>query len=390
MNKVDPYSILEYRIRTGFYAQGAWLAPERELSRELGVHRQAIRRAVARLSEAGLLERRAGHRPIVRLPENGMPFPRTVAFLMGNEPLFHAFQTVLKGCEPEIVEAGYRLVFMDTHAATNEASTEIEGNALDNLLAHPVAGLVIWCQNVVNSLPKLQALQKAGTVIVCIDRDVPGLEADFVGVDNQDASRRAVEHLYNIGHRRIALFTLDEYTSAVVERERGFHATVNRLGLKSEDCPLIRITGGALNPVEVVAEVAHRILTHPNRPTAVFAVNDILAWRLLRAVNESGRSVPGDLAIIGFDDIEPKAMHKPLLTTMRQPFERIGYYAARMFLERMRTPSLPIRHVLLDTPLVVRASTASDPDLLPEPPRDPTAKENADGLATRVSNAIIS
>ncbi len=389
MNKVDPYSILEYRIRTGFYAQGAWLAPERELSRELGVHRQAIRRAVARLSEAGLLERRAGHRPIVRLPESGMPFPRTVAFLMGNEPLFHAFQTVLKGCEPEMVEAGYRLVFMDTHAANNEASSEIEGRALDNLLAHPVAGLVIWCQDIVNSLPKLQALQKAGTVIVCIDRNVPGLEADFVGVDNLDASRRAVEHLYQKGHRRIALMTLDEYTSAVVERERGFHATVSRLGLKTDDCPLIRITGGAPNPADIAAGVAYKILTHPNRPTAVFAVNDILAWRLMRALTESGRSVPNELAIVGFDDIEPKAMHKPLLTTMRQPFERIGYYAARMFLERMQTPSLPIRHVLLDTPLVVRASTASDPDLLPEPPRDSSAKKTAGGLAIRVSNAIL-
>jgi len=152
---------------------------------------------------------------------------------------------------------------------------------------------------------------------------------------------------------------------------------------------MIRITGGAPNPAEVASEVIRQIISHPNRPTAVFAVNDILAWRLMRAMTESGRSVPGDLAIVGFDDIEPKAMHKPLLTTMRQPFERIGYYAARMLLERMQTPSLPIRHVLLDTPLVVRASTASDPDLLPEPPRDSSAKKTAGALAIRVSNAII-
>jgi DNA-binding LacI/PurR family transcriptional regulator len=388
LKKLDPYPILESRIRAGVYAQGAWLTPERELAREFGVHRQAIRRAVARLSEMGLLERRAGHRPIVRRPDSIEPPPNIVAFLMGNEPLFRSFQAILKGCEQELVGAGYRLMFVDTYAESEEATQEVEGRALDSLLAHPVAGLIIWCQDPEFSLSRLQSLRNAGTAIVTVDRLVPGLDVDFVGVDNFDAARRAVEHLQQLGHRRIALVTLNEHTSAVSERERGFRAAMSRPGYEFDDSLVFRTPDGDADRDQIAAITVEKLLASPNRPTAAFAVNDILAWRLVHALTVAGKTVPGDLAIVGFDDIEARAMHRPVLTTIRQPYEGIGRHAAILLRQRMAAPQLPIRHVLLDTPLIVRASTVPETVQLAELPEETWSSQTANALTTRVPNAL--
>lgn len=362
MRRLDPYSILEIRIRSGVYPAGTWLATERQLAEELGVHRQAIRTAVAKLSDVGLLERRPGHRPVIRRSEAHSASRNTVALLMGADPVFRPFQQVLRGCERELGSLGYRMVFMDTLGRDDHHTHEVEMRALDSLIQHPLTGVIVWCQDPHGSLPRLERLRASGTALVTIDRVVPGLEADFVGVDNVRAAEHAVEHLWELGHRRIAFITQVLDVSTVVDREIGYRSALRHLGLDIDESIIFRLDPVVSTPEERYQAIARQLIGNPDRPTALFAINDMVAWRLLHTMTAAGIRVPQDIAIVGFDDIEAWAMHRPVLTTVRQPYEGMGRHAANLLLQRLKAPDAPVRHLLLDTSLAVRSTTVAGAD----------------------------
>lgn len=357
MKGFEPYPILESRIRTGVYPAGTWLPTERDLSEEFGVHRNVVRRAIARLGDAGLVERRPGHRPVVRRPEGAQADPRTIALVMGNEPMFHAFQPIMRGCEREASEHGYRLIYMDTFAIEPEATRRREADALHSLLCNPVAGAVIWSLKPGATSEIVRELQEAGTPVVAIDRPLTDCPTDFVGVDNVRGATEMVEHLLGAGRRRIRHLTLGGEGAPIWDRLEGYRRAMRAAGFAEVPEPLTvtaeELEGPRLD--EVVAEM----LNGAEPPDAVFAVNDIVAWRLVHALRRAGARVPEDIAVAGFDDIEAPTLHHPFLTTIRQPFEDMGRHAAALLVRRIENPREPLRHVLLGTSLVVRASTAA-------------------------------
>lgn len=306
------------------------------------------------------MDRKPGHRPVIRRGDVAVASANTVALLMGADPIFRPFQQVLRGCERELGSLGYRMVFMDTMGRDNPSTREREFRALDSLLEHPVAGLAIWCQSPVASLPRLEQLRATGMPIVALDRFIRHLDADFVAVDNFSAAAHAVDHLTELGHERIGLITLPDASTSVIDRENGFRAALDRRGLLLEESNIFRLPESPASGEEDYEEIAESIFGNPTRPTAVFAVNDVLAWRLLSVICAGGKRVPEDLAIVGFDDLEAWAMHRPVLTTIKLPYEDIGRHAASLLLQRLKTPDAPIRHLLLDTSLVVRSSTVGD------------------------------
>jgi DNA-binding LacI/PurR family transcriptional regulator len=106
------------------------------------------------------------------------------------------------------------------------------------------------------------------------------------------------------------------------------------------------------------SEIVERLLSLSEPPTAVFAVTDYIALAVVHALQERGLRVPEDMAVVGFDDLEQWFPQKPFLTTVRQPFMRIGAEAARMLLQRLQGGATSrYRHVLLEASLIVRQST---------------------------------
>ena len=91
-------------------------------------------------------------------------------------------------------------------------------------------------------------------------------------------------------------------------------------------------------------------------PTAIFVVNDLYAFRLIKALELLGLKVPRDISVIGFDDMEPGSLEESMLTTVRQPFMEIGRAAARLLMQRLEEPDAPTCQVLLRTHLVQRSS----------------------------------
>ncbi len=104
--------------------------------------------------------------------------------------------------------------------------------------------------------------------------------------------------------------------------------------------------------------MARRFLSRADRPTAIFAQNDLMAVATLRAALEMGLRVPDDLSIVGFDDVEPASLVNPALTTVSQPLQEIGRLAVTVLFRQLAGETLDARRVELSTRLVVRASTA--------------------------------
>lgn len=179
---------------------------------------------------------------------------------------------------------------------------------------------------------------------------------DVVRTDDLAGGRLAGKHLLDRGHTRIAFLgegwlTPHDHQSQCEQRLAGLRAALDAAGL-SLDPAHLRFSSNDLDEARAVAVT---LLDSPDRPTAVFAHDDLLAAATLQAAQQLNLAVPSDLAVVGFDDSD---VARGLgLTTVRQPFEGSGQVAAKALLDRMADPSLPTRTTVLDLTLVHRATT---------------------------------
>ncbi|PYE50570.1 LacI family DNA-binding transcriptional regulator [Deinococcus yavapaiensis] len=176
-----------------------------------------------------------------------------------------------------------------------------------------------------------------------------------VQVDNHAGGYLATRHLVELGHTRIAHLAGKHDTTLrdALDRQAGYHAALRDAGLSAPDAYLQQ---GEFS--ETGGELATRILLAlPERPTAIFAANDLSAIGALRAASALGLRVPEDLSIVGFDDIHAAAVTDPPLTTVRQPLEEIGQAAVQLLIQLTRGQSAD-PHVRFPATLVTRGSTA--------------------------------
>jgi len=176
---------------------------------------------------------------------------------------------------------------------------------------------------------------------------------DHVGGDNQGGARQAVEHLIDLGHRRIGFIQGPADTPTSERRLAGFQQALELAGLVIDERLLM--------VVDYTREAGRQgmaaLLEAEPPPTAVFCANDVIALGALEAAKECGCDVPGDVSIVGFDDIDEAVHTSPPLTTIRQPPRRLGKAAAEMLMERIEGRDEP-RRIFYDSSLIVRESTA--------------------------------
>jgi DNA-binding LacI/PurR family transcriptional regulator len=174
-----------------------------------------------------------------------------------------------------------------------------------------------------------------------------------IHADDYRGTLGAMQHLLALGHRRIGVLGSVLRPFAVEERLRGVHAALAGHGLALEEGML------ALGDfsIESGEQAGHALLTRSKRPSAIFALNDRMALGVMRAARELGISVPGELSIIGFDDIPMAAMALPPLTTVRQPGFALGGAAAQALFALLGGDAPPPAAVV-PTELIVRGTTA--------------------------------
>lgn len=190
--------------------------------------------------------------------------------------------------------------------------------------------------------------------IVVIDLTTRDIPTDAVLFDNFKGGWLATRHLLDLGHRRIACITGPSRESVRRNRELGYKQALAEASVPV-DHALVR--EGDFKPGSAYQHTLD-LLRLPDPPTAIFASNDLMAMGALRAARELGRSVPDELSVVGFDNIELAAFTVPALTTIHIPKNEMGQAAARLLLARIEKPDRPIEKAVVEIELVVRESTA--------------------------------
>jgi LacI family transcriptional regulator len=189
-------------------------------------------------------------------------------------------------------------------------------------------------------------------------------------LDNKRAGRLALEHLANLGHQRIALVKGHPGSADTEDRWRGIYEAAKSLGIEIDPKLTIQLQRRSFPPAPPIPEegymYAQKLLARKAAFTALFAFNDIAAIGAMGAFRDAGLQIPGDISIIGFDDIQAAAFLNPPLTTIRQPLQRMGDLAAKTLLRRIREGDTNPEEVFVNPELVIRESTA--------PPKSSSAK----------------
>jgi DNA-binding LacI/PurR family transcriptional regulator len=354
-------SVLTKRIQSGDYREGEWLPSERALADEFNVSRILIRAAVKELERQTLVSCAAYRRPLVRSrfpvapPEAGTP---SIALWIwpgygwpGSAMMIHGVQ--------EALGERYRLVLGNTTGNGNEPMVAAEARFLRRVCQdRDIRGIILSFMGTEINRSYLEPLRASGIPLVFLDHNPPsGFDADYVGVNNKRGAEQAVRHLLSLGHTRIGHVSNDAPFSTVAERHAGYRRALERAGIPYRPEFVVRDPGPS-DPEKGCGEVIARLLDQPEPPTALFAVNDITAYRTIYALRERGLRVPEDVSVVGFDGIERWMPAAPFLTTMYQPFDEIGAQAVELLTERIeRGPETPYRHVIMDVPLVIQNST---------------------------------
>lgn len=257
------------------------------------------------------------------------------------------FAEVVDGIEERALEAGYRALFN-----TGNRVAARESIAIDTLLQLRADGLVL-------AGPVLAAADivaaSTSVPVVLVARSVRGRRVDSVMNDDRTGAGLVVEHLVQLGHRRIA--HVDGGAGAGSRRRRnGYEAAMRRHGLER----YLRVAAGDYTEEGGAAGVAE-LLHGGEPPTAVFAANDLAAVGALQTLLERGLAVPGDMSLVGYDNTALAALGHVALTTIDQPRREMGRTAAGLLLERLDGSRRGVRNLVMEPRLVVRGSTGPPP-----------------------------
>ncbi|RIJ52361.1 LacI family transcriptional regulator [Clavibacter lycopersici] len=182
--------------------------------------------------------------------------------------------------------------------------------------------------------------------------DLPSVESDSLG-----GALQATRHLIELGHRRIGFLAGRPDLRSASLREAGYRRALQDAGI-AFDPVLVR---AGLFLTAAAREPARALLSMPDRPTAIFAANDLSGIAILQVAAELGIRVPEDLSVIGFDDIPEASQMTPPLTTIRQPMQRLGTTAVDLLMSLMAGTEPDAMRVQLPTRLVRRATTGPPP-----------------------------
>lgn len=257
------------------------------------------------------------------------------------------FASVAYNIERSASDFGYNIILCNSEWDRGE-----ERFHLQDLLARRVDGLI--CISAEMTADEIAPVVQSGTPVVMFERPMPGINLDGVGIDNERGAYLAVEHLISMGHRRIGFITGMGFSTVSTTRLRGCERALadNELALD----PSLIVAGDYT--AESGCRAIERLLKLPERPTAVFAFNDLMALGAMQVAEEKGVRIPDDLAVVGFDGIAFSQYANPSLTTVRQPLKEMGRIAVEMLLDRIRGDGPgDAQYTRLEPELVVRESS---------------------------------
>jgi LacI family transcriptional regulator len=249
---------------------------------------------------------------------------------------------ILKGVGQALGDSRYDLL---AYSGTRGTAEGWERRSLSRLSGTLIDGAIMVTPTVVNV--------NAEVPVVAIDphtgpADLPTVECDSFG-----GALQATRHLIELGHSRIGFIAGRPDLRSSIARDAGYRRALAVAGIPLD--PAL-VGSGSYQP-DAVRLAALEMLRRPDRPTAIFAANDISGLEIVRVASELGLDVPRDLSVIGFDDVPEASKATPALSTVRQPMQVLGAEAVRMLLELMDGSTPSVTHVKLPTRLIARGTT---------------------------------
>ncbi len=359
------------RILSGVYPAGSQLPTEKELVDEFQASRLTISKGLSNLVGEGLITRTRGRGSFINRPQSSLSREQDVA--TRHEPGILKFISppisagddvrvrhgVLEGMRDTVHAAGYTVGVDFFHSVEDELELLREYTRPLN------DGFVIWSVQHPAITEQLTMMKKAGFPFVLVDSFFPDFPADSVLTDNAAGAEAVVRHLYNLGHRRIAYLTAPTSRLSLSERLAGALGAFARYGLEFDGRVGI-IPGIETVNVQEMNDSQQEFVNHwlrglfaqPQKPTALFCSNDALAIAVCRMLEELKLNVPGDVSVVGFDNINQTAWLPVPLTTVAHDFYQIGRIAGDILLKRRQGENAAPLQYRVTPELIVRDSTA--------------------------------
>ncbi|HEV7899157.1 MAG TPA: LacI family DNA-binding transcriptional regulator [Planosporangium sp.] len=257
------------------------------------------------------------------------------------------FPPIVRGIEDILGPAGYSAWIVNTDNDPKREESQIQ-----SLRSRQVEGLIVATARLEH--PLLEQLHAQGLPMVLVNRRMAGSDIASVTADDATGIANAIRHLVDLGHRRIAHLAGPQDTSTGRVRRSAFQQALRDHGLDDDpalvaQCDYWTESAGA--------RAFRELLDGDARFSAVIAGNDLLALGCYDVITERGLSCPGDISVVGYNDMPFIDKMHPPLTSMRVPHYEVGAESARMLLDTLRDPSRHPRSVLLPVSLVVRRST---------------------------------
>lgn len=234
------------------------------------------------------------------------------------------YPDLVVGVEDVVEPAGFTLLL-----GSSKSDPRKEASIVRSMIRRRVDGLIL--SSVRMNVSEISVVVKSGIPLVLASRNLREHVADTVIVDNVAGAKLAVEHLYRLGHRRIGHVAGPLDVTPFLDRLRGYREGLQEAGLQLDES---LITSVGSSPEEG-AKAARMLLDRPDRPTALFVANDNMALGVLDAASELGLDVPGDVSIVGFDNISIAGLSALSLTTVDSDARWLGQGAARLLLSRI-------------------------------------------------------
>ena len=265
---------------------------------------------------------------------------------------------VLRGIENALYQASYLPILTDVHNERGRFERYLE-----MLLGRRIEGLIVLANWLFLDINVLADIEKSGVPTAMVGAELRAQSISSVVVDNEAGARAALEHLYSLGHRKIAFIRGPKTLTDSAPRWKGIRAFARTVGLDL-DANLIADLPESRQPISSFEGgyiLTEELLASKRQFSALMAFDDMTAFGAIRALSRAGVIVPDQCSVIGFDDVAPAALCTPALTTVRQPMEGMGSMAVTIVADAISAAQekrefAPVHHKM-PPELVVRDST---------------------------------
>lgn len=332
-----PVTIRDVALKTGYSFQTV----SRVLNGKAHLHKPATVKKIEKVaSEMGY---------VTNLFAKGMQSGKTYSVGMIIDPFSESFtEEIFRGAHDELMKKNYLPILL-MHSAE-----EGDERLVQKLAERRVEGLII--RPYTQRMDEVSAaIEQHRMPVVSVDYALSGKgKFDFVGTADEEGGSTAAHHLSELGHHRIAGIFAD--VESIQLRRRGFEAALAGTAELVADLPDWNFTDDGANH-----EMIRKMLSAENAPTAVFASGDFMLPTIYKVVHELGLTIPDDLSVVGFGDMEFTQYMIPAVTTLHQDAYEIGVQAAQLLIDRIENAerTVPARQLRFEPGLVVRESTSS-------------------------------